>query len=96
MAAFFSGCNQQSAKDEAGEKATSAAALKTIEIQVEGMTCTGCEQSIEKAVGGLDGITEVKADHQAGITTVTYDTVVASRDGIRAVIEETGYTVIRD
>ncbi len=96
IAVLFAGCRQQAGKDDAAARAPSAAALKTIEITVEGMTCTGCEQSIENALGSLEGVTAVEADHQAGLTKVTYDTVVTTRDGLEAAIEETGYKVIRE
>jgi copper chaperone CopZ len=39
--------------------------LTTVTIRVEGMTCGQCESRIEKAVGALGGVLEVKAS--AGI-----------------------------
>lgn len=62
-------------------------------ITVEGMTCTGCEQSVQRAVGGLDGVDTVRADHTAGRVTVRFDSGAVSEDAIAARIQEAGYTV---
>lgn len=62
-------------------------------ITVEGMTCTGCEQSVQRAVGRLDGVETASADHTAGRVTVRFDGDIVSEDDIAARIQEAGYTV---
>lgn len=39
-------------------------------ITVEGMTCGHCEQTVEEALEGLDGVTEASADRDAESVTV--------------------------
>lgn len=60
---------------------------------VEGMTCTGCEKSVQRAVGGIDGVETASADHAAGRVTVRFDGDTVSEDDIAARIREAGYTV---
>jgi copper chaperone len=42
----------------------------TVTLQVEGMTCGGCEQSVRRAVEQVSGVSEATADHQAGVVSV--------------------------
>ncbi|MXR21149.1 heavy-metal-associated domain-containing protein [Halobacterium bonnevillei] len=39
-------------------------------ITVEGMTCGHCEQTVEEALEGLDGVAEASADRDAESVTV--------------------------
>lgn len=58
-------------------------------IDVKGMTCGGCETTIEEAVGRVDGVDDVNADH--GTSTVTVSGTTPDRDGVNAAIERVGY-----
>lgn len=60
---------------------------------VEGMTCTGCEKSVQRAVGGIAGVETASADHAAGRVTVRFDGDIVSEDDIADRIREAGYTV---
>jgi copper chaperone len=62
-------------------------------ITVQGMTCGGCEQSIQRAVTTLDGVDEVRADHRAGRVTVRFDADIVGEESIGERIREVGYTV---
>ena len=44
-----------------------------LELSVNGMTCGGCEMHVEKAVGEIQGVTEVKANHSFGKLIVKTD-----------------------
>ncbi len=91
--ALFLACNNNQGK--AGDsKTTGAAALKTIEVKVEGMSCTSCENTIQESVQKLPGISSVKADHQAKKTTVTYDTTKTNVASIKEAIGKCGYQVV--
>lgn len=39
-------------------------------LTVDGMSCTNCEESVEKALRGVEGVTDATADHEAGTATV--------------------------
>lgn len=64
-------------------------------FDVEGMTCTGCEEHIKNAVAQLPGFIEATADHQTGKVTVKYDKSKSSLDDVVAEINKTGYKTVR-
>lgn len=65
----------------------------TIVLDVEGMTCTGCENTISNAVKQLGGIVDINADHQTGRVEVTFDTTLVDLKSISQAITGKGYTV---
>lgn len=67
--------------------------LYTVEFEVSGMTCGGCEAHVEHAVGGLAGIAEVKASYEGESAIVTFDGSITSLEEIQVAIESTDYKV---
>ena len=65
----------------------------TATYTVEGMTCGHCVQSVKRALGSLDGVTEVAVELESGAVTVTSDRPVED-DAIRAAVDEAGYEVV--
>ena len=61
-------------------------------IFVEGMTCSGCERTLEHALIRLDGIHAVHVDYQKGQLDVQF-TVPCTREQICEAIEKAGYAV---
>jgi len=61
-------------------------------LEVNGMTCSGCELRIEKAVGNLEGVKEVKAANSESKVYVTFDAHVTDIYQIIGAIEKAGYT----
>ncbi|MFP8956058.1 heavy-metal-associated domain-containing protein [Natrialbaceae archaeon A-CW3] len=57
-------------------------------ITVTGMSCGGCESTVESALEELDGVTGVSADNESDSVTVEGD---ADTDTIVAAIEDAGY-----
>jgi copper chaperone CopZ len=47
--------------------------IKELILNVEGMHCSGCENRIQKAVSLVDGVKEVKANHETGKVIVNYE-----------------------
>ncbi len=37
--------------------------IKAMEIEIDNLKCGGCEKSIVKGVSSIDGVSEVKVDH---------------------------------
>ena len=66
---------------------------KTMQINVNGMMCSHCESRVNKAVGALDGVTFVSADHDKKIVEVTFDENKVSLQQIKDVIIDQGYEV---
>jgi len=65
-----------------------------IAINVEGMTCEGCENAINTNIKELQGIKFVSSSHKDKIVKVAFDTLLVNLDDIKITIKETGYTVI--
>lgn len=68
--------------------------INKVEYSIKGMTCTGCEVHIESEVNKLDGIIEVKANHEKGNTIVKYDKTKVTNKEIEDAVGKTGYKII--
>jgi sulfite exporter TauE/SafE/copper chaperone CopZ len=64
---------------------------RSAHLKIKGMRCTGCEETIENAVGHLAGIRNVKADYVKQTVDVEFDAGLIGDNGIRRAIEEKGY-----
>ncbi len=60
------------------------------ELQVEGMTCGGCANSVKRSVQAVDGNAKVEVD--LGSKKVRIDTSV-DIDKVKAAVVEAGYPV---
>ncbi|ATW28044.1 heavy metal transporter [Candidatus Formimonas warabiya] len=63
---------------------------------IEGMSCTGCEMRIEKAVKMVEGVIEAAASFSKAMLDVTYD---ANRTGVKNIItaiEKLDYRVVKE
>ncbi len=67
--------------------------LRTLEFNISGMTCTGCEEHIEHAVSKLPGIALVNATYENSNTIVKYDSLQTSLQQIQDAIGTTGYII---
>ncbi|MFB3820158.1 MAG: heavy-metal-associated domain-containing protein [Candidatus Methylomirabilales bacterium] len=67
--------------------------MKQIQLHVAGMTCTGCEQRIQRALARLEGVLSSSADWRAGRVHVAFDPARTAEQAIRACIEQAGYGV---
>lgn len=63
-------------------------------IRVDGMMCPHCEKRVEDAVGKIDGVTAVKADHDKKEVRVTLNKDV-SLTLIEKTIEKEGYSILK-
>ncbi len=62
-------------------------------LNVKGMKCGGCENTIRDAVRGDAGVVSVKADRQAATVEVEFDQARTNVDAIKKLITAQGYTV---
>jgi copper chaperone CopZ len=62
-----------------------------LELTVEGMMCGGCESSVQKIVGAMGGVQNVKADHAAGKVLVAGEGL--DREAVAKCITDAGYIV---
>lgn len=83
--------NQKSTDDENQREPIDSTRLVTVKYSVEGMTCTGCENTINQAVTEIQGVTQVKSSHLEKYTEVTYDTALVQVDMLEKAINGKGY-----
>jgi copper chaperone CopZ len=92
---FLFACgNTAQKKDQSGEDHTIIAEhVKTLVIDVQGMTCNGCENTVQESIGSLAGVTEVKASHTDSLAIVSFDPGQTSVEDIQNAITKVGYEV---
>jgi copper chaperone len=64
--------------------------MASLELDVDGMMCGGCENSVQKVVSGIPGVVEVKADHKSKKVVVVGD---VDKEVVAQAITDAGYTV---
>ena len=67
--------------------------MEQVEVRVSGMSCTACEQRIQKALSQVDGVVRSAADHRNGHVRVVFNTARTSEESVRACIQQAGYEV---
>ena len=89
------GCNiaTKKSEDESANMDPAAAEWVEVTLNVDGMTCDGCENAIKAGVESLDGIAAVESSHEEGWTKVKFDKAQTSKEDIEAKITDTGYEV---
>ena len=65
--------------------------IRTATINTYGMSCTGCEETIETEIKKLDGIKSVKADHVNKTVIVKYDDRKVTLSQVKEAIKSAGY-----
>lgn len=66
--------------------------MKEMELKIEGMMCTGCENRVQNALKTIEGVEEVKANHEDGSVKIkANDNVELS--AIKEKVEDIGYEV---
>lgn len=66
-----------------------------MEIRVNGMVCTGCENRIKNALSTIDGVESVEASHEKGIVLVKTNKEI-KREIIVDKIDDLGFEVIEE
>ncbi len=67
--------------------------MKEIILKVNGMMCGGCENRVKNAVGNIEGVKSVIADHTTGKVSVTANDDV-SKEVIKETLEDVGYEIV--
>ena len=68
--------------------------MKEIKLQVKGMSCSGCEQRIQKVLARVEGVVRSAADRQVEEVRVMFDPNRTSEQAVRSCIEQAGYEVL--
>ena len=68
---------------------------RTVSLDIQGMSCTSCAQSITDALDALDGISDTTINFATNEGTVTYDPEWVSLAEIYQAVEDAGYRALR-
>ena len=80
---LVSGCtNQNQPSDTVENLITNNENLRTVEIALPGMVCSGCVRSAQKAFEGIDGVVKAKVELETKKGTVIYDSSITSKEQI--------------
>jgi copper chaperone len=66
---------------------------KTVSLEIKGMTCGGCVNSINKAVANCEGINDYDVDLKQGLAVVSFDPALTNETEIAQSISDLGYEV---
>ena len=83
--------NSETAKEQPADN--QAVIYELYEVSIEGMTCTGCEETIKKGVTGVEGVGAVEASHVDGNAQVKFIEGKTDTASVRKAIEASGYKV---
>ena len=67
---------------------------KKEKYQIEGMSCSGCERTVSKVVGNLEGVKSSTADLATSSLSVEYDPSIVTVEAIKSAVERTGYKLV--
>ncbi|MCL6555341.1 MAG: copper ion binding protein [Burkholderiales bacterium] len=67
--------------------------LENITLDVKGMTCGGCANSVKRVLTAIDGVSLVEVDLNTGRVDVNYDPARARPEQLKTAIREAGYEV---
>ncbi|MCU4173760.1 cation transporter [Carboxylicivirga sp. N1Y90] len=85
----------QSKKADSSSEVKEAVVVNAVEVvlNVEGMTCEGCENTVEVGLTKLEGVASVEADHTTGLTKIQVDTAMVSKTKLAETVKKFGYAV---
>ena len=83
-------CNSKGTKQE---KTIDSATAAYVEVKVTGMTCAGCENTVQTSVAKIEGVRSVKASAASGNAIVEYASGTVDTAMIRKAIVASGYGV---
>jgi len=67
--------------------------MAALELSIQGMTCTGCEQTIQSGLSSVKGVKQVKANYRNGKAYVEIIPGVADTTRIKESITSSGYVL---
>lgn len=71
---------------------TQQASTKQVMVNIGGMGCTGCANTIKETLEGEEGVIEATVDLESDTASVTYDPNAVSIDDFKQAVEEAGYS----
>lgn len=69
--------------------------MEKINLKVNGMVCTGCENRVKNALMNIEGVKKVSADHKKNLVTITLKEQI-EQNLIEKEIENLGYEIVKE
>lgn len=91
---FLASCGGGGGKKEVKSSAV-ARETATIEVSITGMTCTGCENTIQSSLAEVPGVIGVTASHTAGNAIVEYNPALVDSVKIKEAVNSCGYNAVK-
>ena len=66
--------------------------MEKVAMNIEGMTCNGCVNTVTKALKAIPGVQDAKVNFEVGSAEVSYDPARTSTEAMVAAVGEAGYT----
>ncbi len=76
------------------QSAKTDAKTAQVEISIAGMTCTGCENTINASLKSVEGVSSVESSHTKGLASVVFEPEKTDTAAFRHLITEAGYDVL--
>jgi len=73
------------------ENIAGTSVMETQDIGIDGMTCDNCVSRVEKALRGVDGVSEVRVNRRSALATVTFDTTKTHMPALHDALLKSGY-----
>jgi copper chaperone len=67
--------------------------MEKVHLKVEGMTCGGCVQSVQKALTNREGVRTANADLDTGMVMIEFDAKVIQKPSLEKAIADAGFSV---
>lgn len=68
--------------------------METVTINVSGMACGGCSNTVRQALLALEGVAEAEVSHVEAQASVRYDAAKVTPAQLRQAVESAGYAVV--
>lgn len=96
LAIFIVACNNTATTEQNTNGATEEISpqeglIEIAIIDVTGMHCDGCVNTITSALSGLEGVSDAKVSLEYNQAKVKFDPAKVSADDFKAAIEDSGY-----
>lgn len=65
--------------------------METARLRIEGMTCTGCVNSVARVLAALPGVAQADVSLTKARAKVTYDPALTGVEAMKQAIERAGY-----
>jgi len=94
ISALILSCQNTSTDKQEDNSTNEVLSAVKYEISIEGMTCTGCEETIEGGVMKIEGVSSIEATHTDAKALVVFDEEKTDTTAISESITKSGYKVL--